>query len=393
MKICMIFNAFPRGLFTHPKELVENLSNYGHEIHLIVPKTEFHPLNSNIKLYFIPRIDFIPLIIRAPLQVILSTIICLKILMKKKIDIIYIRSFHFALAAILLSKIYSVKVILEVNGLKTDELDAQKNCLNIISKKIIGPLETLAERNVDAIRVVTQGIKDDLITRGVDEKKIILIENGANIKLFKPIEKEVIVQFQQKIGINTIEKVVIFVGSFYPWQGVEFLIQAAPFVLERYQNTCFLILGDGIMKNDWIQLTQKLKVSDRFIFTGNVPYNEVPLYINSSDICVAPFIKKRNDKIGLSPLKMYEYMACGKPVIASRISGVSELLNKSNSGILVTPEKPEEIAYALIELFENTELRKQMGINAHKYIDKNHSWESVVKKVADLCESTVNLYK
>ena len=389
MKICMIFNASPDGLFTHPKELVENLSNYGHEIHLIVPKTEFHPLNNNIKLYFIPRIDFIPLIIRAPLQVILSTIICLKILMKKKIDIIYIRSFHFALAAILLSKIYSVKVILEVNGLKTDELDGQKYWLNIISKKIIGPLETLAERNVDAIRVVTQEIKNDLVARGVDEKKIEVIENGANVDIFKPIDKKSISLFKQKIGINSLDKVVIFVGSFYSWQGTEYLIQAAPNILEIYPNVKFLIVGDGIMKTKWIQLVNELKISDKFIFTGRVPYEAVPLYINTSDICVTP---KKPIKSGYSPLKLYEYMACCKPVVATRTNGF-EIIEEYNAGILTNPKNSKEFADAIKTLLHNNNLRIKYGRNGREYVIKNHSWESVVKKVAALCESTVNLHK
>jgi glycosyltransferase involved in cell wall biosynthesis len=385
----MIFNASPRGLFTHPKELVENLSNYGHEIHLIVPKTEFHPLNSNIKLYFIPRIDFIPFIIRAPLQVILSTLNCLKILKKKKIDIIYIRSFHFALAAILLSKIYSVKVILEVNGLKIDELDAQKNCLNIISKKIIGPLETLAERNVDAIRVVTREIKNDLVSRGVDEKKIKVIENGANVDIFKPIDKKAISLFKQKIGINSLDKIVIFVGSFYSWQGIEYLIQAAPNILEVNTNVRFLIVGDGIMKTKWIQLVNELKISDKFIFTGRVPYEAVPSYINTSDICVTP---KKPIKSGYSPLKLYEYMACCKPVVATRTNGF-EIIEEYNAGILINPDNSREFADAIKKLLHNNTLRIKYGRNGREYVIKNHSWESVVKKVADLCESTVNLHK
>ena len=385
----MIFNASPDGLFTHPKELVENLSNYGHEIHLIVPKTEFHPLNNNIKLYFITRIDFIPFIIRAPLQVILSTLNCLKILMKKKIDIIYIRSFHFALAAILLSKIYSVKVILEVNGLKTDELDAQKNCLNIISKKIIGSLETLAERNVDAIRVVTREIKNDLVSRGVDEKKIKVIENGANVNIFKPIDKKAISLFKQKIGINSLDKIVIFVGSFYSWQGIEYLIQAAPNILEVNTNVRFLIVGDGIMKTKWIQLVNELKISDKFIFTGRVPYEAVPSYINTSDICVTP---KKPIKSGYSPLKLYEYMACCKPVVATRTNGF-EIIEEYNAGILINPDNSREFADAIKKLLHDNTLRIKYGRNGREYVIKNHSWESVVKKVADLCESTVNLHK
>jgi glycosyltransferase involved in cell wall biosynthesis len=126
-------------------------------------------------------------------------------------------------------------------------------------------------------------------------------------------------------------------------------------------------------------------VSDEFIFTGIVPYEEVSKYISASDICVVP---KRQLKSGYSPLKLYEYMACGKPVVASRVEGFT-ILEQNNAGILVEPENPENIANVIIKLLNDEKLREELGRNGREYVVKNHSWESVAKIVAEVCEDAV----
>src|SRR5690606_2863783 len=142
---------------------------------------------------------------------------------------------------------------------------------------------------------------------------------------------------RKELGLELETPYVCFVGNLAPWQGVEYLVKAAPSILSRFPECHFLIVGDGVMKDNLLKLCRELGVEDKFIFTGVVAYDRVPLYINASDICAAPFILARNAKIGLSPLKLYEYMACGKTVVASNISGVSDVLEASGGGILVPP--------------------------------------------------------
>jgi glycosyltransferase involved in cell wall biosynthesis len=118
-----------------------------------------------------------------------------------------------------------------------------------------------------------------------------------------------------------------------------------------------------------------------------VPYDRVPVYINASDVCAAPFILARNAKIGLSPLKLYEYMACGKPVVASDISGVADALEASKGGLPVPSENPEALAEAISKLLENPELRADMGSKGLSYVTENYSWYSVAKQVDGVCKS------
>jgi glycosyltransferase involved in cell wall biosynthesis len=143
------------------------------------------------------------------------------------------------------------------------------------------------------------------------------------------------------------------------------------------------------MKDRLLGMTFELGLSDKFTFTGRLPYEQVPLYINAADVCVAPFIKERNSKIGLSALKTYEYLACGKPIVASSIPGVQDLIESSGGGIPVTPEDPEKLAAAIVRLLSDEKARAAMGKKGRRYVVENHSWDGVARKVLKICKDIV----
>ena len=174
-------------------------------------------------------------------------------------------------------------------------------------------------------------------------------------------------------------------GALYAWQGVEYLVKSAPLVLQKCPEARFLIVGDGQMKQELIELAEQIGVSDKVIFTRMVPYQEVPLYINASDVCVTP---KKPLSSGYSPLKLYEYMACAKPVIATRTHGF-EILEEYNAGLLVNPEDHQQLADAITTLLKNKELRMELGENGRKYVVEKQSWASVARRVAEACEQAI----
>ena len=116
------------------------------------------------------------------------------------------------------------------------------------------------------------------------------------------------------------------------------------------------------------------------VLTGSVSYKEAGKYINAFDIGVAPFIRERNESIGLSPLKIYDYAACGVPVVASKIAGL-EIIETKHFGILVEPENSIALANATIHLLKNTDLRRKFGRNGRKTVEKNFSWNRITKQI------------
>lgn len=305
-----------------------------------------------------------------------------------KLDVIYRRHSVFN-SEFLLSKLFNIPLVKEVNGIMADEARMQNVGGNLFSR-VIDIIERFNMPKADRIIVVTSKLKDVLHhDYGVPEEKIVVILNGANTDLFKPMEP---LEARNKLSLNQSDNYVCFVGNLAQWQGVEYLIQSAPLVLSRCPNTNFLVVGDGVMKEELVALAKRTGVSDRLIFTGFVPYELVPDYINSGDICVAPFRVKRNERIGVSPLKLCEYLACAKPVVASRISGL-EFIENNGAGMLVVPEVVRELADAIIRLLEAPDLRKKMGENGRRYVVEERSWESVARKVAVVCQQLVKEHR
>jgi glycosyltransferase involved in cell wall biosynthesis len=299
-----------------------------------------------------------------------------------KADAIYARQSTFTFIPLIISNYFRIPYFVEVNGLITDEMKMfGQSKIRIALTKLS---EKLGYEKAMKIVVVTQGIKEGIMRLyNVPDKKIVVIGNGANIEMFRPMDQE---EAKKQLQLDLEVKYVCFVGHLVPWQGIEYLVQAAPSILAKCPDARFLIVGDGAMKNEWMQQAEELKINNKFIFTGSIPYELVTFYINASDICVAPFIKKRNMKIGLSPLKVFEYLACEKPVVSTQIPNL-EFIEQQKAGILVRPEDPEELGKAVIKLMKDETLREEMGKNGRKYVVKNHSWEAIGRKTAEICYS------
>jgi len=310
-----------------------------------------------------------------------------KILRHHDIDLIYERHHIFDMG-IILSKLFKVPCVLEVNGILIDEAKVSGSYGPLLQKAVY-LIENLLTRRASFIIAVTPGIKDDFVKRGIDKKKVRVIPNGANTDLFKPMN---IAKAKRELKLDEIDNYVCFVGNLAPWQGVEYLIKSVPMILEKCPDIRFLIVGDGTMRGDLKALAEEISVANKFIFTGTVPYEDVPKYINASDVCIAPFITARNMKIGLSPLKIYEYLACGKPIVSSRIPNLG-FIKQNNAGILVEPENPEELANAIIKLLKDTKLREEMGNAGREYVVKNHRWKAIARKVANVSEDVVAKHK
>jgi glycosyltransferase involved in cell wall biosynthesis len=217
--------------------------------------------------------------------------------------------------------------------------------------------------------------------------KIVVIRNGANTDMFQPMDISVA---RKKLNLNQSGNYICFVGAFSAWHRIDRLVRSVPLVLQDYPNTRFLIIGDGKMKQDLIILAEQIGVHDKIIFTGRVPYQEVPLYINASDVCVFPSTKNfRNNRTGGSPLKLYEYMACGKPVVVGNVAGVSDDVTDANSGFVVDTANNDEMARAIIKLLSNEQLRKEMGDRGRKAAVEKHSWRKVAEQLAEVFESVI----
>ena len=400
MKIFIMNTVMPPGIdgsFVHKWEFVMNLLEQGHEVHVLTNEIFSDVKSNKICFHVEPKLKKQKFLNRISHRFVYVHFL-IKLIRAHDFDILYTRtpSNLSGIIGYLSKKMMGIPLVFEINGIAFEEQKLMRNKLSMGTKNVITNAlivyrrhkEILMWSKADAIISVTIGIKRYLVQHGVDEDKIWVIGNGANTDLFKPMSQNIA---RNELGLDSINKYVCFVGNLAPWQGVEYLIQAAPLVLECIPKTKFLIVGDGVMREQLEKMVGKLDLNDDFIFTGMISYEDVPKYINASDVCVAPFISARNEKIGLSPLKLYEYLACGKPVVGSNIMGVGDLLEDSNAGIPFTPEDHIELANAINKILINNKLIEKFGVNARRTVVENHDWKKVTKKVENVCNSTIRL--
>lgn len=363
----------------HVSELSKNMAILGNKVSLIADhdpysKEELGTIANDpmIELHYIkqPKIKY-------PRYKDISLLsLCLKLAKKSHFDVIYERNYSCKIGAAL-SKLIGVPLIVEINGVFEEEANLKDKSL--ISKKAIISdwLKNMYFRRAETIITVSPLIKDKLIEKyKLDGNKIEVVPNGANTELFIPMDKSVA---QDKVGLSRNSRYICFVGNLTAWQGVDFLIKAAPTIIENNPDVRFLIVGDGVMRDELESMTKKNETAEYFLFIGSVPFKDVPLYINASDICIALFAANRK----CSPLKVFEYLSCGRPVLLSDLGNDTELFKKCESVFYLQSQSPADIADMVNELFHKYSEGNSMM--ARDFILENYTWKNTATKVIDIC--------
>jgi glycosyltransferase involved in cell wall biosynthesis len=285
------------------------------------------------------------------------------------------------MAPSVLAGIFHIPLFSEVNGVFSDELSFRGH--GIAGIWINNLIERFAYKCSKRVIVVTEGTKEHLTNAlGIEREKIFVIPNGADIELVKPQDPG---PAKQRLGISSASYVIGYLGNFEYYQGIEYLIRGLPNVLKKYPGVCCLLVGDGSLKPSIETLAKKLDIFDSCIFTGAISHSDVGVYLAAMDVCVTA---KVPIKSGYSPLKFYEYLSAGRPVVATDTSGF-ELIEKYRCGILVKPQDSASLAEGIIELLEDPEKRFKMGQNARLYMEEFGSWEKVACKVESVIQKEV----
>ena len=361
------------GASTHLSEIINGLKKDGHEVTLLCPKRRYNK-NLTYESILVPGIGASSAI-RSVTEQFMFLFYIMYHIIRLKPHFVYMRNSTWNISGVFAVKILSKPCILEVNDFFPEELDHLK--AGYLTKKLNDIMEKINYMLCDRIITVNAEIKEKLSVRyNIPRDKIDVVTNKVNTDLFRPCDKHSMLEL---LGLDRNYRYMCFVGKVVSWQGLENLVKASKFV--RCGDVKYLIVGDGPAKEELILLAKQLDVYDKFIFTGLVPYEDVPFYIGASDICVAPFAKGRL----ASPLKIFEYMACERPFISSRIDGLDDIIKRSNGGIIVTPENPMELADAMDNLLSDNDKMIEMGVNGRNYIlDTSYTWDKNIEVILDI---------
>jgi len=228
----------------------------------------------------------------------------------------------------------------------------------------------------DAIIVASKAVFNEvtkLCNKCAD--KTYLIPSGVDINKFNPSVKALAIR--DKLHIE--DKFVVFTSRHHrPVYGIEYLIKAIPLVLREKKDVVFIIGGDGPLKSYHEELALRLGVKDKVIFTGYIPYTEIPLYYAASDIVVVPSLQEAWGLVAT------EAMACGKPVIASRVGGLPDQIIDGFNGFLVPPRNPRAIADRILYLLENPSEMRRMGLNGRRLAEERFDIEKRIDRIIEL---------
>ena len=227
---------------------------------------------------------------------------------------------------------------------------------------------SVAER----VTTIGESLRDLL---GNHFEKTIVISNGVDTELF---HRRPSTQVRNKLGLN--DAVVLgYVGVLREWVDLEPIFSAVKELEHEGCNLRVLIVGEEGELDKNKALAQKYGISDKSVFTGTVPYTEVPEYVSCMDICLLPFRKDAVSQNAL-PLKLFEYMACEKPVISTRLRGVVEAVGDR----VIYASDAREFQAGLKALYANDELRSKLGQEGRRFVEQSFSWSKACFRLEEI---------
>lgn len=238
-------------------------------------------------------------------------------------------------------------------------------------------LETYALKRANAITTICEGLRNDIVKRGIDEHKVTTIPNAVDLTQFS-LDHPTDHSLKLRLGLQN-KRVIGFIGSFYAYEGLEILLRSLPSLLPLYPDLHLLLVGGGPQENFLKQLSQTLGIQDKVIFTGRVPHEQVEKYYDLIEVLVYPRLSMRLTDL-VTPLKPLEAMAQGKLFIASDVGGHRELIRDGETGLLFKSGDPDALAKKIIYLFNTPDLWKSLIRAGRAYVENERNWENSVAR-------------
>jgi len=281
-----------------------------------------------------------------------------------------------ALPACKVARRLNIPVVYEIRAFWEDAaVDHGTTTENSIRYRLTKALETYAIRQVDHVFTICEGLRADIVSRGIPPEKVTVIPNAVDIEAFQLAEPPDTV-LQTQFGL--IGKTVIgFVGSFYAYEGLDLLLESFPLILSKEPNARILLVGGGPQEANLKQKAKTLGIQDKVIFTGRVHHREVNRYYDLIDVLAYPRHSMRLTEL-VTPLKPLEAMAQGKLFVASDVGGHKELIDDGKTGFLFSAGRSDALANALMNVLASKQLWPSIKANGRKFVETERNWSNSV---------------
>lgn len=236
--------------------------------------------------------------------------------------------------------------------------------------------ETWLAKQADALVGICQGIKQELIGRGIDGDNVHVIVNGVQTERFAPMDKDPAIL--EKYGLKG-KTVVAYIGTFHAWEGVRFLVEALVKLIQGGRDDLRgLIVGEGRTYEDCKAIAKAAGLEDKIVHPGKVPHAEVKPVYSVVDILAYPRDRQRITEL-VTPLKPLEAMAMEKAVIGSDVGGLTELITDGETGLIHRADDPNDLADKIVTLADDPELRARLGKKGRAHVLETRQWKKIIE--------------
>jgi glycosyltransferase involved in cell wall biosynthesis len=307
-------------------------------------------------------------VLLAPFMFLFGTLAALRVARRSKPDLIHA---HWVLPngfiGALVSRWLRIPLVVSLPG--SDVLMAGKNVL-------FRWMANFAWQSASLLTTNSGELRDEAIRLGASAGKFDLIIYGVSAAEFVPSD-EGTADLRAALDLSADDVVVLGVGRMVYKKGFDVLIRATALLHELHPHVKTVLIGEGDLKAQWQKLAQDSGVGERVRFVGRVPYDEIARYYNMADMLAMPSVTNPVDGLNVCVL---DAMACGKPIIASRVAGNALVVADGINGIRVDEGRPEQLAHAMARLADAPVLRAKMGAASRKRIEEEFDWPHLARK-------------
>lgn len=283
-----------------------------------------------------------------------------------------------AVAALRVGRQLGIPVVYEVRAFWEDAaVDHGTSSEWGLRYRLTRALETYALKRVSAVTTICEGLRNDIVERGIPSSNVTVIPNAVNIDDFT-VGTQAERELAEQLGLQ--DKIILgFIGSFYAYEGLSLLLKAVPQMLSAKPELRVLLVGGGPQDALLKSLAQELGISDKVVFTGRVPHDQVQRYYNLVDVLVYPRERMRLTDL-VTPLKPLEAMAQGRLLAASDVGGHRELIRDGETGVLFEADNPAALADKVLNLLNHPERWPQLRQSARQFVETERNWRVSVAR-------------
>ena len=305
-----------------------------------------------------------------------------RLLRRQRPSVVYQRHAAFSICGGVIARLAGVPMVLEVNA---SEVWVKRNWSRLVWEGVAEACEATALSLADHVTVISEAVVEQLNGYRVAPGKIVVNPNGVDPTIFYPEVDATPVQVRHHLNAKIVAG---FIGTFTRWHGVETLYEAAIEACAQRDDLRFLFIGDGELRPVLERRALEAGLGQQLIFTGLVASGLAPMHLAACDILISPHLGfEGTERFFGSPTKLFEYMAMGRAIVASRLEQIGEVIRDGENGLTMRPGDSQSLCQAVLRLAGDPSLRQRLGTRAREDVLARYTWSSHVRKILSALES------